>query len=709
MGTLINRSYVDELNCARIYCCLAADDAYILREVSSEIFECYDGDMLISFRDDVSEGNHGSGINFSEAQLMIVLVSNNFLNQSGQDGSMDEYLAAIKNNIPVLPIAIQSGIEEDFNEKCGKIELIFKYHENYQEILKENVCRLLTLMEIKNQVREHFYGNIFLSYRREDLKYAKKSMKEVHSFDICADVGIWYDGELVPGKDYEEEIFRNLKRCNFVLMMITPRLLEQKNFIMEAYPRVKALGIKILPYMVENIERETYKELCKNYDGLFDTYPGGIKSTEELRQAICAIYPEHHEVWDAEHYYCIGLAHFYGIDFERDVEKAIYYFKKAGEHGYINANKKLEEIYEHGIGTSIDVENAIEYQKNYIEGLKKEAELPCIEETILVKAMFKLGDLFKINKAFDDARNTYSKVFELFNLNPKFEQKSKYYLAIANVYEHIGILEKEMAIDADGYKEAYRNFLVAGKYIEDAERVADSANSRKQLALEYSRIAEHIAMILVEFEDETYINLADTYIQIAIRPYEEISFSDEIDNQGRKVLSRLYYENGLIEIKKFDHCCKNNTGDKKVLLEQISDINCILKNALEYCPETDYTESIRDIEAYRGLILVLEELKNIGYIKFRLDPSSRNLCIYEEYLRSILKILLGVNQDKIAKNALMNKVNECIRTAEFFAVKGYQKKAIDFYRLALTGLSRLGVSEYKKEIQTINNLIKQLS
>ena len=56
----------------------------------------------------------------------------------------------------------------------------------------------------------------------------------------------------------------------------------------------------------------------------------------------------------------------------------------------------------------------------------------------------------------------------------------------------------------------------------------------------------------------------------------------------------------------------------------------------------------------------------------------------------------------------MKKVNECISMAEFLAIHGYKRKAIDFYRWALKGLHRLGISKYKKDINIINKLIKQL-
>ena len=258
MAVISNRSYIDKLNSARLYCCFAYDDMDLFKTIAADIFSCYEKDLFISFRKDVQIGDRSTGTDLSgellEAKAMILIVSNNFLNQNDNDGSMAEFRTAVENNIPILPIAVEKELEDKFNKKCGKLELIFKYDVSYSEVLRENLNRVLADIEIKKRIRQNFYGNIFLSYRRLDLKFAKETMKFVHGIRRCEDVGIWYDGALVPGNDYEEQIFEHLEKCDLVLMIVTSRLLEPGNFIMNEYPRVKERKKKILPYIVEDVD-----------------------------------------------------------------------------------------------------------------------------------------------------------------------------------------------------------------------------------------------------------------------------------------------------------------------------------------------------------------------------------------------------------------------------------------------------------------------
>ena len=706
MAILANRSYIHKLSCARIHCCLAHEDAYILNDIAADIFYCYDRDAFVSFRNDISIGNHGTGTDLSgtisESQLVVAIISGNFLEQKASDGSMEEFRYAIQNNIPVLPIVIESDLEEKFNKKCGKLELIFKYSDSYYEVLKENLRRILANEEIKKQIREHFYGNIFLSYRRSDLKHAKETMRTVHSFKNCTDVGIWYDGALVPGMDYEKEIFEHLSKCDCVLMIVTPRLLEPENFIMKEYPRVKKSGMKIIPYIAEDVD---VNELSKYYNGLFDEYQFGIKGENELMMALSAIYPEHNDNWDAEHNYYIGMAHLYGVDFENDVEKAINYFNCSADNGYIAALAKLVEIYEQGIGTEVNPEYAIKYQKEYVSRLKDKEKLPCISSTILVKEMLKLGSLFEKNKDYQEAGNTYREIYSLFDLNPKAEQQKDYYIALAEIYERMGLLEKSLA----NYYEARQSFNLAENCLKNAERVAIGQDERKQVDLVYSRIAENIAMTILDLGNEVDLNLADMYIQLAIKPYEDNFYADNEDNNKKKILSRLYYEEGKLERRIFDVMCRENGTDKGKLIDQLEWISGILGNALEVCTDIDFDESIKNIADYYQLILILEELKNTYYVKFLLQPSSANLIRYERYLDQMMNIFMNVNQDATARNALINKINECIHMGEFFATRGYKEKAKGFYEWALKGMRKAGLSEQGEEIETVKSIIEQLS
>lgn len=706
MGVIANRSYIEKMDSARIFCSVAAEDAYILTEIAADVFSVYEKDAFLSFRQEIPMGNASTGSELtgdeSEAQVVIAIISSNYLNQKTTDAGMVEFRYAVEHNIPILPIVIEAGLEDTFNHKCGKLELIFKYQESYAEILRENLNRLLLGGEIKKQIREHFYGSIFLSYRRLDLARAKETMKMVHGFDRCQDIGIWYDGALVPGKDYEEEIFEHLERCDCVLMMVTARFLEAGNFIMNEFPRVKAAGMKILPYLVEDVDLE---QLSEAYPGILDEYPCGIRGEEQLQSVLYEIFPSYEGAWSGETNYFIGLANLYGVDFEHDTEKAIHYLQRAAEAGYQPALVELVRIYDQGIGIASNRDQAILYQEKYVAVLKKNQTTPLDIPNRYAEEVLQLGRLYEKNNDDSMALANYQEIITESDFELKHGRKKEYYLFLAKIYEAIGLLAQRRK-DFDGARE---NLFYAEKCMDNADRVTENQEERDVVAYAYSRIAEEIAMMFLTSNREGSLVLADTYIQIAIRPYEENCRRDDFDNVKKEILSRLYYEEACIEREKLKATCKDGSADKEGILDQLDWIGSLLHCAMEFCTETDFNESVRNVEAYHSLILILEELKNTHHLKFKMQATGGNLSRYESDLREMMHILMNVNRSAVANRALANKINECVWQGNEFAEHHYDDKAIEFYQLALEGMRKNGSSEQSYEIKTVKGIIEQLS
>lgn len=704
MKYLNNRSYVDPTKCGKIYICAAKSDVDLINMISADIFESYKEDIIISFREDVEIANSssfGSSFQYSlkEAQLVIAIITPNFVNQREDDGSLREFKYAINNDIPVLPIAMERGLEDVFNDKCGKLELIFHDSSIYYELFKEALHNVLLDSDMKSIVRKYFRGKIFISYRRQDLKRTKKLIDTIHKVDEFKDVGIWYDGELVPGKDYENEIFSQLSECKVAVMLITPKLLEQGNFIMNEYPRVKKMGIKILPYLAEYVD---INEIKKYYDGIFDEYPEGITNTKELISILLEFFENHNETFDPEKLYYLGLANQYGIDFSIDCDKAIEYFRKSAKEDYEPAIMKLIELFESG-----DYKNTAQFidcQKRYISILMEKTERPCKKQNVLVQEQLKLGNALSELGEFEEAISVLKATFDFFDLNPSYEQNFEYYMVLSRIHRDLGNVYKRY----DKYDESRRMFILAEKASDDAERVSINEEEKTAVRFYYSTVAESIAMTILEKGEDEEIDLASSYIQIAIKPYESVLYSDTFSNDQRREVCRLYYEEGLIEEKKSEIMQKCGSSNQD-LLEQLDWTICVLKNAYEYCIDSDYQDCIKDVEAYRQLTLIYEALKNMYWFKFLIEHSSDNLSKYEDYLIKMMGIFTNVNQDKTAHNALIQKVNECISMGEFFAKRNYKDKAIEFYKLALNGLRGAGFSEIGKDIKTIKRIIKQLS
>ncbi len=63
--------------------------------------------------------------------------------------------------------------------------------------------------------------NIFIAYAREDANYLAELRGHLRALERQGKVNIWYDGEILAGKKWEEEIERELERADIFLMLIS--------------------------------------------------------------------------------------------------------------------------------------------------------------------------------------------------------------------------------------------------------------------------------------------------------------------------------------------------------------------------------------------------------------------------------------------------------------------------------------------------------
>lgn len=704
MAVVSNRAYSDVLNCARVYCCASKTDSNAISEIITDIFECYNNEIQVEFRDDVVIDGYDDirssvSVNLSGTQLVIAIVSENFLQQESSDGSMELFHYALNHKIPILPILIERGLEDEFNRKCEGLQLIFRYDtEKYYGALSEHLHRILVSHDIKEQVRSSFYSSIFLSYRREDFAYVEKVMRQIHSFERCKDVGIWYDGALLPGTDYEEEIFSRIEKCSCIVMLVTPRLLEIDNFIMKEYPRVRANGIKILPYVIENVD---INRISEYYEGLFDAYPNGIRSSYELQKELEQIIAPHSDAWVPYHEYCVGFAYLFGIDFERNADKATAYLVSAAKAGYYEAYKTLAEAYDIGILESADKSKAIIYEEEYLAALYNRAKFAeekfAVEE--LKKECINASRICMRNANYGKAISICINFLEYYN-TLKNSDEVKCYMTYADVYNELGFLESVR----EKYDKALGYYFKAEKCLDEAERVATNNTELQEVRFAHSLVAERIALSYWNYDNGNLVQ-ALNYILISLAPFEHDVL--DMNNEIRKVLSRLYYTYGWLLEKDLQSMLNNIEDNKEKIIEELIYIISVYKNAYEYCIESEFSKYITNIEYYQQHIGIQERIKESYYLIFLLKPTYENLEKYRWTLNKIVKMLMNVTVNNASEDVLMLKVDECVYQGVFFKTKGYNEEAKAFYLMALEMLQKIRKPETEKMLE-IKKIIDEL-
>lgn len=317
--------------------------------VTEDVLEAFD--CIIYYTEDMTEEltEENLSVDINRMNLVVVPITKKLLVEPNRAMDVD-IPYAIKNGIPVLPLMMEDGIVDIYSQpdKFGEMQFIKPVGlESYYKKLSDFLVFRLTSGEVAKRVRLEFGAYIFLSYRKKDRVYANELMKLIHANPKYQDIAIWYDEFLLPGESFRDNISRALTDSRFVLLLVTPSLLEDGNFVMtDEYPAARENGKAILPIEMAPTDRD---ELSRRFDGIPTPISvcdsGAIYAMLDSMLANTAIEEDDD---DPEHNYLIGLAYLRGIDVEVDREKSMELIKKAAEAGHIDAMLWLVTVFPDG-------------------------------------------------------------------------------------------------------------------------------------------------------------------------------------------------------------------------------------------------------------------------------------------------------------------------------------------------------------------------
>ena len=353
----------------RVYFCCHHDD-----------FNRYFNDILsnqncaVWYRDYFSIFDEELENDLKQMQLFVIPVTANFL--TTENPALDiEFKIAIQNNIPVLPLMQEPGLEELFNSKCGKLQFLNKHSYDstqisYVEKLKNYLESVLIGNELAEKIRAAFDAYIFLSYRKKDRKYAQELMKLIHKNDFCRDIAIWYDEFLTPGENFNDSIHAALVKSDLFVLTVTPNLINELNYIITTeYPMAKQENKPIFPVELVPTDKA---ELFNNFNDIpspVNAYDDDIFTDALLTEIKKLAIKEN--TGSPEHIFFIGLAYLNGIDVEVDRNRAVTLITSAAENGLASAMNKLYNMYKDGEGVSIDYTKALYWaEKSYEDCLQ---------------------------------------------------------------------------------------------------------------------------------------------------------------------------------------------------------------------------------------------------------------------------------------------------------------------------------------------------
>ena len=336
-------------NEARIYFTSHPDDlACHFETVVKDIFDTtesiiyYTKDMTSQFAED--EGS----LLLSGMQLFVVPVTLSLLTKESRTMEYDIPFAR-RMGIPILPIMMEGGLDALYSatNKFGEIQYVSRASNDesaipYGEKLSKFLSSVLISRENEERVRSDFAGYVFLSYRKKDRAYANMLLKRIHSDPALSDVAVWYDEFLSPGESFRTNISEALGKSSAMLLLVTPSLLEDGNFVMSVeYPAARSSGIKIIPI---EMQKTDMAQLCAAYPGIpAVTDFGADDFLYNIKSALCK--NETAEAWAARHKYLMGIAYLYGIDMEVDRERGLDLIYSAARENHYDAMLLLWDYY----------------------------------------------------------------------------------------------------------------------------------------------------------------------------------------------------------------------------------------------------------------------------------------------------------------------------------------------------------------------------
>lgn len=518
------------------------------------------------------------------AHIIVIPITRKFLSEKNFARD-EEFAEAVRNNIPLIPIMEENGLEADFNRICGNYQTLNPNISDataisFTEKLKNFITMNVLDEETVNAVRSAYDACIFLSYRKKDRRYVKDIMHALHSDDRFIGASVWYDEFLSPGEDFNDAIKAAFDRSSLFALMVTPSLLEEGNYVMDVeYPMACRSGIEILPIETAKTPR---RKLEKYYPGLSQCY--SCTKTDHIIAVLERTLPagptDISDI-DRDRLYLLGLGYLYGIDVEKDYDMAVRLLEKAADKGHLYARRKLWEIYRDGIGVETDTDTAFMYHNRYKNQV---VDLYCSESCEDFSECKDEDFFFRTMMEYIDAtidRGWYNSASEI-------------------------LISMCKALDVD-LKDENHYYGMIEALIEKAKQTKDISD-----LIDVSEIFLRLAKIKIKTGDYTYALLLLDDAEDIISEMSEYLASEE-DLVEYKL--DLYRQNMLLNLKSrnFYGLC-SDSNDYIEYLDELAE--------KEYRPDYDYLMDLR----YEALMY-----SDYGYVMMGYPVEKARMEYVEEY------------------------------------------------------------------------------
>ncbi len=311
----------------------------------------------------------------SSVKMLVFPVSRSFLETNNELKDIIIPYAS-DHNIRILPIMVEPGLDRAYEQIVGHHQYLSILNVDNTELPFETKLRnfmepMMPQNPIVERVKQSFSGQIFLSYRKKNRAQAMQVVDLIHRDPILQSYSIWYDEYLIAGEKYDRHIADKLSDSLFVILVVTPDLLEEGNYVAQyEYSQAVQQGKIILPIVVDDTDKQRFLELyptCKNYLPIEFAH----EINREVRRILLHELKALPVANSGENTYHLGLAYLYGYEMECNVHRGITYLTESAMDGNIEAMNDLAEIYHDGIVVPKDMDGALFFQRRSVGRMKE--------------------------------------------------------------------------------------------------------------------------------------------------------------------------------------------------------------------------------------------------------------------------------------------------------------------------------------------------
>ena len=504
-------------------------DIQWFRIIAEEVLDLWDCRVYVDPGTQICEKLEEHLFTLQEMNLVIVVVTKNFLMEENSARDIEfQYLKEKK--ISILPILMDERLADVFNSVCGDIQLLNKASADYKENLMEYLHQLFGDDELHTYVQKVFSGEIFLSYRKKDRELALQLLHLIHQFDVCQDMVVWYDDFLTLGENYEEEIEYHLTKSDIFVLLVTPNLLEEDNYVMQTeYPRACLLKKKIIPIELVPTDREA---LQKKYPDLPECIR--ISEIENIKKVL--VESKQMLGWKSypvspERDYLLGQAYLKGISLEKDFERGMAFLRKAANADFPKAVYELGKIYYSGNGMEKNLSKAQQWLEKNVALSRREFEKEGSVECgfTLALDMMNLSDCYFHLNQIPAAKEILIQIADI----SEWLRKQGYIGTgsnLGNVWMRLGMI----CTKEERYQDAVKFYDHAEEILENMYRCSEGLQSAKS----YAYVLGNQGMLydrLFDYERNVfYLQKAIVYLEKAEQIQERVigvyKLKDEIEN-----------------------------------------------------------------------------------------------------------------------------------------------------------------------------------